>query len=128
MKELDEYCIKILTVLLLAEKSHFNELFRLVNKKGRKFSRPTFNTHLKHLMEAGYVKRTPDKGQLVNYSLNHEKIGKMNETVERIKRITKSEYEDKKEFFSLPEEEQVNIVLGFFTRKKLYQLKAGIEY
>ena len=65
---------------------------------------------------------------MVTYSLNLEKLGKVKDSVERVKRITRSEYENKKEFFSLPEEEQVNIVLGFFTRRKLYELKAGIEY
>lgn len=128
MKELDEYCSKILVVLLLKKEAHFNELFRLVNKKGKKISRPTFNTHLKHLIEAGYVTRTPDKGQLVLYSLNLEKIGNSKETADRVKRITRTEYETKKEFFALSEEKQVNIVLHFFTQRKLYEIKAGIEH
>jgi len=128
--ELDEYCVKILTFLLLEQQeAHFNELYRLIKKKLKlkKFSKPTFNTHLKHLMEAGYVTRTPDKGQLVTYSLNFEKIGEMKEYSERVKRIAKYQHENKKEFFSLPEKEQVNFVLGFLTRRKLYEIQARIE-
>ena len=131
MKELDEYCIKILTFLLLEQQeAHFNELHRLIKKKLKlkKFSKPTFNTHLKHLIEAGYVKRTPDKGQLVTYSLNLEKIGKMKEYSDRVKRIAKYQHENKEEFFSLPERRQVTFVLSFLMYRKLHEIQAGIDH
>jgi len=131
MIELDEYCVKILTFLLLEQQqAHYNELHRLIQKrlKLKKFSKPTFNTHLNHLVEAGYVKRTPDKGQLVTYSLNLEKIGKMKEYSERVERIANSQHENKEEFFSRTENEQVNMVLNYLSFKKLHEIKARIEY
>ena len=131
MIELDEYCRKILIFFLLEQQeAHFNELHRLIKKnlKLKKFSKPTFNTHLKHLIEAGYVKRIPDKGQLVTYSLNLEKIGKMKEYSERVKKIAKYQSENQKEFFSLPEKRQVNLALGFLVYRKLHEIQAGIEY
>jgi len=128
--ELDEHCVKILLVLFVERQAHYNELHRLIKNKLKlkKFSKPTFNTHLKHLVKAGYVTRTPDKGQLVTYSLNREKIKKMYEYSERVKKILKSEYENKKEFFALPENEQVNFVLSFLIRRKLYEIQTRIEH
>lgn len=130
MIEFDKHCIKILTVLLLEkQEAHFNELYKLIREKMKlkKFSKPTFNTHLKHLMEAGFVKRTPDKGQKVTYSLNLEKIGEMKEYAERVKRITKNQNENMQEFFALTEEKQINRLLGFQNYRKLYEIKARIE-
>jgi DNA-binding transcriptional ArsR family regulator len=115
-------------VLIDKQEGHFNELYRLISKRNKRFSKPTFNTHLKHLMTAGYVTRTPEKGQLVTYSLNLEKIGKMKEYSERVKRIVKSEYESKEEFFSLTEKEQVSTLLDFLSLRKLNEIKAQIEY
>ena len=130
MIELDEHCVKILLVLLLEQQAHYNELHRLIKNKLKlkKFSKPTFNTHLKHLVKAGYVTRTPDKGQSVTYSLNREKIGKMYEYSERAKKILESEYENKKEFFALPENEQVNFFLSFIIQRKLFEIQARIEH
>jgi len=115
--------------LLERQEAHFNELHKLIKEKMklRKFSKPTFNTHLKHLVEAGYVKRTPDKGQKVTYSLNLEKIGKMKEYSERVKRISKSQRENKELFFSMSEREQVDTLLRFLCFRKLHELEARIE-
>ena len=45
--ELDDYCVKILLVLLTEQQAYYNELYRLIKKKLnlKKFSKPTFNTH-----------------------------------------------------------------------------------
>ena len=131
LKKLDNYCTKILTFFLLEkQEAHYNELYRLVKEKIKlgKFSKPTFNTHLKHLMEAGFVKRTPDKGQLVTYSLNLEKIGRMKEYSERVKRIVKSQSENMNLFFSRSEKKQVETVLSFLSYRKLYEIESRIEY
>lgn len=128
MKQLDKHCLKILLVLFDKQQAHFNELYGLVSKRSRKFSKPTFNTHLKHLEEDGYVTRTPDKGQLVTYSLNLEKIGKTREYNEQIKRILKSDRDNREWFFSLPEKEQVSTILTFLNVRKLYEIKALIVY
>ena len=131
MKEIqfDEHCAKILLVLIVdKQQMHFNELHRTLIGKRITFSKPTLKKHLDHLREAGYVTRTPDKGQLVTYSLNLEKIGKAKEYAERVKRIAKSQYENKKEFFSRTEKEQVNMVLNYLSFKKLHETKARIEY
>jgi hypothetical protein len=125
---LDKYCFKILLVLIEEEHAHYNELYKLVSKKNKKFSKPTFNNHLKHLEEAGYLKRTPDKGQSVTISVNLEKIGKTKEYYEQIKRVIKSERKNKEWFFSLTEKEQIEQLLIFLTTRKLHEIKAQIEY
>ena len=71
---------------------------------------------------AGYVKRTPDKGQKVTYSLNLEKIGKAKEYSERVKRVSESQRENMKEFFSMSERQQVDqeaLLLAKFLRNEM---------
>ena len=126
--QLDEHCFKILMVLIEEEHAHYNELYELVSKRNRKFSKPTYNDHIKHLEEAGYIIRTPDKGQLVTISVNFEKIGKTKEYYEQIKRVIKSERKNKEWFFSLTEKEQVHNLLVFLTERKLHEIKAQIDY
>jgi DNA-binding HxlR family transcriptional regulator len=128
LEQLDENCVKILVALFGEQQAHYNELYRLISKRNRKFSKPTFNTHLRHLEKSGFIKKTPDKGQLVTISLNLEKIGKTREYYERIERILKSESENKKWFFSLPEKEQVKTLLAFLSTRKLNEIKAQIEF
>ena len=130
MEKFDPYCTKILMFFLLErQEAHFNELHKLIKEKMklRKFSKPTFNTHLKHLVDAGYVKRTPDKGQKVTYSLNLEKIGKMKDYAVRVKKISESQRENMKLFFSLSERKQVDMLLRFLCFRKLHELEARIE-
>jgi DNA-binding HxlR family transcriptional regulator len=130
LEKLDPYCVKILSFFLLEkQEAHFNELHKLIKEKMklRKFSKPTFNTHLKHLVQAGYVKRTPDKGQMVTYSLNLEKIGKMKEYSDRIKKIVESQRENLQMFFSFSERQQVDMLLRFLCFRKLYELESRIE-
>lgn len=131
MKELailDEQCFKILIVLIEEEHAHYNELYELVRKRSKKFSKPTYNNHIKHLEKAGYIIKTPDKGQLVTISLNLEKINKTREYNEQIKRVLKSERKNKEWFFSLTEKEQVEQLLVFLTARKLHEIKAQIDY
>jgi DNA-binding transcriptional ArsR family regulator len=126
--ELDEHCAKILIVLLDIQQAHFNELYRIFLGKRVKFSKPTLSNHLKHLVDAGYVTRTPEKGQLVTYSLNLEKIGESKEIMERAKRIEQSERKNREEFFALTEKKQVDLLLNFLLERKLYEIQALIEY
>ena len=131
MEKLDDYCIKILSFLLLEKpEAHYNELYKLIldKLKLKKFSKPTFNSHLKHLVELGYVKRTQDKGQLVSYSLNLEKIGRMKEYSERIKRITKFQKQNIQKLFSLSEKKQIEYTLSYLCFRKLYEIEARVEY
>lgn len=130
MEELDRYCTKILIYFLLeTREAHYNELYKSIKKKLKltKFSKPTFNKHLKHLVDAGYVKRTPDEGQKVTYSLNLEKIGKAKEYSERVKRISDSQRENKEFFFTMSERGQVDMLLRFLCIRKLYELEARID-
>ena len=128
---LDDYCIKILIVLIEEEKSHFNQLYKTLNdkKRGFKISKPTLSEHLKHLVKAGFVTRKQEEGlQLVTYSVNFDKIGKIKGLWEQQRRIVKDRKATEKEFFSLSESEQVNIVLSGLSLRKLYEIKARIDY
>jgi hypothetical protein len=66
--------------------------------------------------------------QLMIYGVNPEKFGKGKEYIERGKRISRNLREIKKEFFSRPENEQVNITLNLVVIRKLHEIQALIEH
>jgi len=84
--ELDEYCSKILLVMMTKRVTEqlpkgFNQLFKLINSSGiseKGISRPTFNEHINHLINKRYVERQETKTQKVLYYLksNNPKIEK----------------------------------------------------
>jgi len=131
VEKLDDYCSKILSVLFLEKpQAHYNELYRLILDKLelKRFSKPTYNTHLKHLVELGFVKRTQDKGQSVTYSLNPQKIGRMKEFAERVKRIVKYQTENMRNFFSMSEKEQIDTLFASLCYRKLHEIDARIVF
>ncbi len=130
MTGLDEYCTKIFVALFLQEQMHFNELYKFfVHGRTEEMSKPTLNNHLKHLIEAKYVIRTPKEGsQYVTYSLNNEKFGKLIEASDELKRMTEFERKSKESFFSLPENEQIDEALVFHFLRKLKEIQNRIEY
>jgi DNA-binding HxlR family transcriptional regulator len=130
LKKLDNHCAEIFMVLLEKE-AHFNELYRILKQRGIEKSMPTISLHLKHLVDAGYVKREPKEGsQLVIYSVSIEVGKELTEIFDRIKNILGlyKRYDSKKEFFELSEETQIATVLDVLNISKLYEIKARIAY
>jgi DNA-binding HxlR family transcriptional regulator len=73
----DETCENLLNVMMVegineTHPKRFNELFRLLRHYRLKTSKPTFNQHLKHLIEQNLVKRNKIEKQKVLYYLNSE--------------------------------------------------------
>jgi DNA-binding HxlR family transcriptional regulator len=124
--ELDEYCIKILMILIDKKQIRFNELHRTMNKMKIEISKPTLSDHLKHLVAGGYVTRKVEGLQQVTYILNYEKVTKTKGYWKRLKRIAEDFRENKQEFLSLPEEEQVKTVLGVLAVRKLQEIKMRV--
>jgi DNA-binding Lrp family transcriptional regulator len=81
IKELDEYCQKILTIFVLQTSKKefgFNELSRIANKLF-KISKPTLVYHLQHLIKLGIIKKRIEQASSLNlkptfYSLNWEQV------------------------------------------------------
>jgi DNA-binding HxlR family transcriptional regulator len=74
---LDEYCKKILAILLLLRrKIRFNELYRFLNQHGVKISKPTLSEHLKHLTKLKILVRQEEGIQKVTYRINSERFEK----------------------------------------------------
>lgn len=116
-------------ILIEEKQAHFNELHKTLKKRGIVISVPTLSRHLKHLVKAGYVTREEKEGlQLITYSVNYDKIGKIKGIWERTNRIAKSLRSSKREFFSQSEDQQVKIVLNVLVYRKLNEIKARIDY
>ena len=127
---LDDNCVKILTIMTLYKpRTHFNELFRELKKRNMEISKPTLIAHLNHLIMSGFVsKKSEQNTQLVTYYLDVEKTNQLKKVAERTKRITKALKENEKEFYSLPEEEQVATVVLIEISRKIDEIRALIDY
>lgn len=130
--QLDNYCLKILLVLIAKSsekpKMRFNELSRVVKDLHLGISKPTLSDHLKHLVENEYVTRTVEGVQCVTYSLNFEKIGKIKGYWEKAEKVAAFLEKDRDTFFSLPENEQVTLLLHFMNVRKLLEIQARIAF
>lgn len=130
--QLDNYCLKILLVLLAksSEKSkiRFNELSRVVKDLNLGISKPTLSDHLRHLVENEYVTRTIEGVQCVTYSINFKKIGKIKSYWKNAEKIAAFLEKDKDSFFSLPVDEQVKLILYFMQIQKLFEIQARIAF
>lgn len=125
----DFYSYGILFVLSEVSQSHFNELHKTLNSRGITISKPTLSSHLKTLVEAGYVKREEKEGvQVVTYTVNLPKILRIKEYWKRAKSIGKSFGQNKKEFLSFSESQQVSIVLNLWLEKKLNEIRANVDF
>lgn len=136
MKEIrDRYCANIFLTLIVKKQARFNELYNMVARaskekfnKEKAFSKPTFNKHLNHLIDDGFVIKKVEKKQHVTLIINYEKIGKTEEYIDRMKRIIKTERENKKEFYSLPEDDQIKELIYFFSMRELHKIQARIDF
>jgi len=111
MKELflDEYCKKILAVLLLMREDYrFNELFRFLNRNGVKVSKPTLSEHLKHLCHQDILIRQEEGIQKVIYRVNFNRFRKLDEASNISQEIVTRFYQQEKHFKSLPLDRKID--------------------
>jgi predicted transcriptional regulator len=79
MKELDDYCKNILTLLTSEKELGFNKPANLASEI-YEFSRPTLSLHLKHLVKKGLLSKRKDRASRTHvrphsyYSLNMEAL------------------------------------------------------
>jgi DNA-binding HxlR family transcriptional regulator len=128
----DDYCEKILVIMTFYKKSyHFGELLRELKSKNMEMSEPTLSSHLNHLINAGCITRKKDEGtQFVTYSLDPVGFIKAVEIASEIKNKSQllRDRDITKKFFSLTEEKQIDVCLGFMLSAKLQRIKAQIAY
>ena len=113
MKELlflDEYCKKILAVLLLMREDYrFNQLFRFLNKNGVKVSKPTLSVHLKHLCQANILIRQEEGIQKVIYKVNSDRFKILYEATDISQDIVARVFRQQKHFESLPLDRKIEL-------------------
>ena len=110
-EELDTYCRKIFSLLVLSEgKYRFNELVRKLKKLNVKLSKPTLITHLGHLQDLGFIVRSQEDKQNVSYDVNWERFEDIKESLGYKKRLFIFSQENKDAFKSLPPREQLALL------------------
>jgi len=124
---LDEYCKKILTVLLLMRKKfRFNELYKFLNGHGVKISKPTLSEHLKHLVKQEILVRQEEGVQKVTYRVNFEWLDRLDEVSSITEEIVTRHYQQKKKYESLPINEQIDYFHSLTVLQSLMLLKLEI--
>jgi len=120
---LDESCKKIFQFLCVNQEGiGFNRLGKELEKKGFPMPPPTLSTHLKHLTKMKLVTRRKTGKQTVSYKVNHKKFN-VKKNVERMEKIEKFLYEQKRELDAKPLDEQIDFVLRFMILKNIDELK-----
>jgi len=123
---IDELCEKIFMTLLVSDKKiRFNKLYQALNNIGLKISRPTLIKHLNHLKKRKLIIRKQEGKQKVTYQANWEKLKHLTE-ITQDQKIVKIMLENKKNFQSLPIEEQTVIIQNILTLRNLHLLKVEI--
>ena len=130
-KEIDEYCNKILVVLMIEnatnEKIRFNELYRLLNKTYKnKISKPTLIEHLNHLIKNQIIIRTKEAKQNISYSLNWKKLKVLKEIKDTYKIKLAQLQNDIKTFKSKTLEQQTAFATLMIYIGELHWLKLQI--
>jgi predicted transcriptional regulator len=69
---LDDYCSDIMVILWKVREMRFNEIYRAMQNRGVKHSKPTLSEHLKHLRKRKWITRTARGVQNVTYSLHKD--------------------------------------------------------
>lgn len=123
---IDELCEKIFMTLLVSDKKiRFNKLYQALNNIGLKISRPTLIKHLNHLKKRKLIIRKQEGKQKVTYQANWEKLKHLTE-ITQDQKIVKIMLENKKNFQSLPIEDQTVIIQNILTLRNLHLLKVEI--
>jgi len=107
--ELDDVCDRIFFFLLAyPAKYRFNQLHQAMNYHKFKISKPTLNTHLKHLVKKELLVRIQEGKQKVIYLINYDKFDNLKRTTENQYSHYTSFTEDMKEI----EKENVSDLLA----------------
>jgi DNA-binding transcriptional ArsR family regulator len=124
---LDEYCKKILAILLLLrKKTRFNELYRFLNQHGVKISKPTLSEHLKHLTKLKILVRRKEGIQKVTYRINFERFEKLDESSELTQDIVTRHFQQEKMYKSLPVSRKIDLFHTLTILQSLMLLKLEI--
>jgi len=106
----DETCAKIFLILLFNhgfQKVRHDELYE-ESKHFEKLPKSTFNLHLKnHLVEDGWVNRIVEDVQKVTYQINMDKLRRIKDLKRLMEEWRETMMIKKKEFYSLPVEDQI---------------------
>lgn len=93
-EKIDDKCNQIIDFMVLLgafedNPLRYNELFRIVEKNAN-MTKPTFNEHLSHLVNAKILKRKQITKQNVRFCLNsqHQEIKKLKEVKEQVDKDT----------------------------------------
>ncbi len=131
LPELDNTCKNILQYLIALHLGHkgpirFNELLRSLKKSKYKTSRPTLDTHLKHLVEKELVLRTQVGKQHVTYRFYPERWDPVTEYFEKGLHIEKFFIDEKDEFNAASPEAQIAHTWYALAFKSILQLKHSL--
>jgi DNA-binding HxlR family transcriptional regulator len=125
-KKADEYCEKILIVLMMSnEKIRFNELYRTLNKFGVKMSKPTLIEHLNHLVAQELVQREEEDKQKVTYVTNWSRFKQVKKAKE-LNQLTLQQIKIEKTFKERGLEAQTAFTTAMLTIGELFYLKLQI--
>jgi DNA-binding HxlR family transcriptional regulator len=120
----DEYCNKIfITLVIIGEKTRFNELHRQLKRFKAKMSKPTLIQHLNHLIENDIIKRDTQDKQNVTYELNYDKLEQLQESEKRYARIIKITKKSEETFKSQKINDQVYAITAILTLESMLYLK-----
>jgi len=124
---LDEYCKKILSILLLLrKKTRFNELYRFLNQHGVKISKPTLSEKLKRLTKLEILVRQEEGTQKVTYRINFERFEKLDENSKRTQELVTRHYQQEKMYKSLPVGRKIDLFHTITILQSLMLLKLEI--
>ena len=124
LSTLDEYCQKILGVLLLMRQDYrFNELYRFLNKNGIKISKPTLSEHLKHLMRHNLLLRQEEGIQKVIYKVNYDRFKKLAGATDISQDVVTRFFLQREHFKSLPIDRKIECYHGIMVLQSLLLLK-----
>jgi len=128
MKEpkLDHYCGKILLFLAMNENPlRFNKLYKELNARGFKISRPTLITHLNHLRKHKIVIRKTKGKQNTSYFVDWNKLDYLKFHVKYREALEKAQ-KDEETFNSFTIDEKVAYVTLMLSLQEVTHLKFEI--
>ena len=125
-KEADEYCEKILMALMVHDEDiRFNDLHRRLAKYGAKMSKPTLNTHLRHLVENEMIQRNEEDKQNVSYGLNWKRFKQLKGAM-KIDEVALVEIREEKTFKAKSLTQQTVFTTAALTIGELFYMKLMI--
>jgi DNA-binding HxlR family transcriptional regulator len=129
MKELklDEYCKGIFALLAVStDPLRFTKLYKELNARGFKISRPTLVTHLNHLRKHEIVTRKIEGKQNTSYSVNWSKLDYL-KLYARYRKALEKFRTDRKVFDSFAIDEKVAYVTLMLSLLEVTRLKFEIR-